>query len=252
MRRVTDVLAGRRRRRAPGRGRARGVRRERLQGRLEDQEARGVHHDHHDGAAGRAAHRPARSHRRGPGPAGGLDQDRQRLARRPAPDRHRPGRHRLGRGRRGSGHPLPRDVPVAGARRRRPGAFGASHRPAHRLAGRRGVRVLGRREVRDRRHRPGAGRADRRERGRRARCSATPHAARRTTCTPSRAQLFTKGGTPVPPPPLFDYAAAPVTAGTPASAVHIAFANREFAPTYTWEAPSGHLEPLHQRGQRSS
>jgi hypothetical protein len=52
-------------------------------------------------------------------------------------------------------------------------------------------------------------------------------------------ELFTKGGTPVPPPPLFDYSAKPVTAGTPASAVHIAFANREFAPTYTWEAASG-------------
>jgi hypothetical protein len=53
------------------------------------------------------------------------------------------------------------------------------------------------------------------------------------------ALLFTKGGTPVPPPPLFDYSAAPVTAGTPATAVHIAFANQEFAPTYTWDAASG-------------
>lgn len=52
-------------------------------------------------------------------------------------------------------------------------------------------------------------------------------------------QLFTKGGTPVPPPPLFGYASKPVTAGTPASAVHIAFANEEFAPTYTWDAASG-------------
>ena len=50
--------------------------------------------------------------------------------------------------------------------------------------------------------------------------------------------LFTKGGTPVPPPPLFQYAAAPVTAGTPVSAVHIGFAG-EFAPTYTWDAASG-------------
>lgn len=53
------------------------------------------------------------------------------------------------------------------------------------------------------------------------------------------AQLFTKGGTPVPPPPLFGYASAPVTAGTPASAVHIAFSNQEFAPTYTWDPASG-------------
>jgi hypothetical protein len=51
--------------------------------------------------------------------------------------------------------------------------------------------------------------------------------------------LFTKGGTPVPPPPLFSYSAKPVTTGTPASAVTIAFANREFAPTYTWDAASG-------------
>jgi len=52
-------------------------------------------------------------------------------------------------------------------------------------------------------------------------------------------QLFTKGGQPVPPPALFRYSAEPVTAGTPATAVHIAFANREFAPTYTWDAASG-------------
>jgi hypothetical protein len=51
--------------------------------------------------------------------------------------------------------------------------------------------------------------------------------------------LLTKGGTPVPPPPLFDYSSKPITAGTPASAVHIAFSNQEFAPTYTWDAASG-------------
>jgi hypothetical protein len=51
--------------------------------------------------------------------------------------------------------------------------------------------------------------------------------------------LFTKGGTPVPPPPLFQYSTTPVTAGTPATAVHIAFANQEFAPTYTWDPASG-------------
>ena len=50
--------------------------------------------------------------------------------------------------------------------------------------------------------------------------------------------LFTRGGTPVPPPPLFQYASTPVTAGTPASAVHIGF-SAEFAPTYTWDAASG-------------
>jgi hypothetical protein len=50
--------------------------------------------------------------------------------------------------------------------------------------------------------------------------------------------LFGRGGEPVPPPPLFDYSAQPVTAGTPASAVHIGF-SREFAPTYTWDAASG-------------
>ena len=52
------------------------------------------------------------------------------------------------------------------------------------------------------------------------------------------ALLFTKGGTPVPPPPLFDYSSKPVTAGTPASAVHLGFAG-EFAPTYTWDAATG-------------
>jgi hypothetical protein len=51
--------------------------------------------------------------------------------------------------------------------------------------------------------------------------------------------LFAKGGKPVPPPPLFEYSSEPVTEGAPASAVHIAFANREFAPTYTWDAASG-------------
>jgi hypothetical protein len=51
--------------------------------------------------------------------------------------------------------------------------------------------------------------------------------------------LFTRGGTPVPPPALFDYSATPVTAGAAATAVHIAFANQEFAPTYTWDAASG-------------
>jgi hypothetical protein len=51
--------------------------------------------------------------------------------------------------------------------------------------------------------------------------------------------LFTKGGTPVPPPPLFQYATKPVAAGTTASTVHVAFANQEFAPTYTWDAASG-------------
>lgn len=51
--------------------------------------------------------------------------------------------------------------------------------------------------------------------------------------------LFALGGDPTPPPPLYQYSAAPVTAGTPASAVHIAFANQEFAPTYTWDAASG-------------
>jgi hypothetical protein len=52
------------------------------------------------------------------------------------------------------------------------------------------------------------------------------------------ADLFTMGGTPTPPPPLFGYSSTPVTAGTPASAVHIGF-SREFAPTYTWDATKG-------------
>ncbi len=54
------------------------------------------------------------------------------------------------------------------------------------------------------------------------------------------AQLFTMGGVPVPPPALFDYAAAKaVTPGTDVTSVHIAFSNQEFAPTYTWDAASG-------------
>jgi hypothetical protein len=54
-------------------------------------------------------------------------------------------------------------------------------------------------------------------------------------------QLFAKGGQPVPPPPLFEYSARPVTAGSPVRAVHIGFAG-EFAPTYTWDAASGTWE----------
>jgi hypothetical protein len=53
------------------------------------------------------------------------------------------------------------------------------------------------------------------------------------------AALFAMGGTPVPPPPYFTYSSKPVTAGSPATAVSISFANREFAPTYTWDAASG-------------
>lgn len=51
--------------------------------------------------------------------------------------------------------------------------------------------------------------------------------------------LFALGGDPTPPPPYFVYSSKPVTAGSPATAVSIAFANREFAPTYTWDAASG-------------
>lgn len=51
--------------------------------------------------------------------------------------------------------------------------------------------------------------------------------------------LFAMGGDPTPPPPYFAYSSKPVTAGSPATAVSIAFANREFAPTYTWDATSG-------------
>jgi hypothetical protein len=51
--------------------------------------------------------------------------------------------------------------------------------------------------------------------------------------------LFIKGGQPVPPPALFDYAADAGATGGTASAVHIAFSNQEFAPTYTWDAASG-------------
>ena len=52
------------------------------------------------------------------------------------------------------------------------------------------------------------------------------------------AALFALGGEPVPPPPLFDYAAKPVTGGTAVTAVHIGFA-RGFDPTYTWDATAG-------------
>ncbi len=57
--------------------------------------------------------------------------------------------------------------------------------------------------------------------------------------------LFAVGGTPVPPPPLFDYAARPVTAGTAVAAVYIGFSRNSssptkgFDPTYTWDAASG-------------
>ncbi len=53
------------------------------------------------------------------------------------------------------------------------------------------------------------------------------------------ADLFALGGDPTPPPPLFGYSAVPITAGTPVASVRIAFSNREFAPTYTWEGGSG-------------
>jgi hypothetical protein len=50
--------------------------------------------------------------------------------------------------------------------------------------------------------------------------------------------LFSLGGDPTPPPPLFGYSAKPVTAGSPATSVHIGF-SREFAVTYTWDGASG-------------
>lgn len=52
------------------------------------------------------------------------------------------------------------------------------------------------------------------------------------------AQLFTLGGVPAPPPPVFDYATGAVTAGRVVTSVHIGFSS-EFAPTYTWDAASG-------------
>lgn len=52
------------------------------------------------------------------------------------------------------------------------------------------------------------------------------------------AGLFTRGGEPVPPPPLFDYAAAPVSAGTAVASVRVGFSG-EFAVTYTWDTGSG-------------
>lgn len=53
------------------------------------------------------------------------------------------------------------------------------------------------------------------------------------------AQLFTMGGQPVPPPPLFEYVRTTSTQGIAVAGVSIAFNNREFAPTYTWDAGTG-------------
>ncbi len=53
------------------------------------------------------------------------------------------------------------------------------------------------------------------------------------------AELFAKGGQPVPPPPLFEYVRKVSTQGIAVAGVTIAFSNREFAPTYTWDAASG-------------
>ena len=77
--------------------------------------------------------------------------------------RHRPGRRRLRRGRRGRHHAARRDLQLAGARPRRPGALGAQDRPEHRVADRRHLRLLGRRAVRDRQHQHRAGEAARRD-----------------------------------------------------------------------------------------
>jgi len=52
--------------------------------------------------------------------------------------------------------------------------------------------------------------------------------------------MYSKCGTPVPPPPLFTYRAsgAPV-GGVPASSVHVGFlGSPSFAVTWTWDAPS--------------
>jgi hypothetical protein len=51
-------------------------------------------------------------------------------------------------------------------------------------------------------------------------------------------QLFAFGGEPVPPPPLFEYAAEAVTAGVEVSSFHVGF-SRGFDPTYTWDAAAG-------------
>ncbi len=53
------------------------------------------------------------------------------------------------------------------------------------------------------------------------------------------ADLFGLGGEPAPPPALFGYSSTPITAGVPVTSVHISFSNREFAPTYAWDAGSG-------------
>ena len=50
--------------------------------------------------------------------------------------------------------------------------------------------------------------------------------------------LFSLGGNPTPPPPLFGYSTTPITSGAAATSVHVGFAG-EFAVTYTWDAPSG-------------
>ena len=51
--------------------------------------------------------------------------------------------------------------------------------------------------------------------------------------------LWAIGGTPVPPPPLFQYlGAGKQPAGTPTPSVSIGF-NGAYAVTYTWDAPSG-------------
>ena len=221
------------------RGAGRVRRQQRLEGRRQEEAGR-VHDHDHDGAAGRAAHRAARPGRRRAGAARWCrSRSTTTSSAGPTADRHRRRRHRVGRGRRGGGHALPRDVPVAGPRRRRSGAVGAAHRPAHRLAGRRGVRLLRRREVRGRRHQPGTGRAHRRERAPATRCSATPPGGRRTTSTPSRRCCSPRAARRCRRRRCSTTPTKPVAAGTPASAVHIAFANQEFAPTYTWDAASG-------------
>ncbi len=53
------------------------------------------------------------------------------------------------------------------------------------------------------------------------------------------AQLFTLGGVPAPPPPVFDYAKpSAVTPGVRVVSVHLGFAG-QWAPTYTWEPGNG-------------
>ena len=137
---------------------------------------------------------------------------------------------------------------------RRTDPIGAADRPAHRLAGRRDLRLLGRRAVAGGGDRGGAGRRSSTRTTPATRCSVTD--ARRAPAQPlrpSRRAAGAFGGTPVPPPPLFHVPPRRRSGrrAPPATSVSIGY-SRGFAVEYTLGCRVGHVAALHGRAARST